>query len=71
MVCAMERLSAAGMSFVAVLDSHRCRRVRFVEMRTISRERVIEEFERIKKTPKYRKILRFRPKLPIEDFWPN
>ena len=40
-------------------------------MRTTSRPRVIEEYQKIKDTPKYKAILRFRPKIPIEGFWPD
>lgn len=42
-----------------------------LELRTTSRQRVIEEFEKIKGTPKYKEILKPRPKFPIEDFWPD
>ncbi len=41
------------------------------EMRTVDRDRVIEEFEKIKGTPKSKAILRFRTKIPIEDFFEN
>ncbi len=42
-----------------------------LKMRTVERSRVIEEFEKIKGTPKYREFLRPRPKIPIEKFWPD
>jgi hypothetical protein len=42
-----------------------------LELRTTNRDRVVEQFERIKGTPKYKEILRSRPKIPIEDFWPD
>lgn len=42
-----------------------------LELRTVSRERVIEEFQQIKKTSKYREILALRPKIAIEDYWPD
>lgn len=42
-----------------------------LELRTVSRERVTEEFERIRRTPKYKEILKLRPKISIEDFWPD
>lgn len=42
-----------------------------LEMRTVERFRVIEEFEKIKRTAKYKKILRLKPKISIEKFWPN
>jgi hypothetical protein len=40
-------------------------------MRTINRDRVIEEFEKIKGTKKYKEILLLRPAIPIEDIWPD
>jgi hypothetical protein len=40
-----------------------------LEMRTINRDQVIEEYEKVKGTPKSKAILRSRPKIPIEDFW--
>lgn len=40
-----------------------------LKLRTISRERVLEEFEKIKGTTKYRELLKARPKIPIEAFW--
>ena len=40
-----------------------------LELGTSSRERVVEEFERIKGAPKYKEILKLRPKISIEDFW--
>lgn len=42
-----------------------------LELRTINRDRVIEKFEKTKGTAKYKEILRSRPKIPIQDFWPN
>jgi len=42
-----------------------------LEMRTINRDRVIEEFEKIKGTKKYKEILLLRPAIPIEDIWPD
>src|ERR1017187_3090835 len=39
------------------------------EMRTTNPDRVIEEAEKVKGTPKSKAILRSRPKIPIEDFW--
>jgi hypothetical protein len=41
------------------------------EMRTTNRDRVIEEYEKVKGTPKSKAILRSRPKIPIEDFFEN
>jgi hypothetical protein len=40
-----------------------------LEMRTTDRDRVEEEYEKIKGTPKSKEILRSRPKIPIEDFF--
>jgi hypothetical protein len=40
-----------------------------LEMRTTNRDRIIEEYEKIKGTPKSKELLRFRPKIPIEDFF--
>jgi hypothetical protein len=40
-------------------------------MRTVERSRVIEEFEKIRGTPKYREYLRTRPKIPIKELWPD
>jgi hypothetical protein len=42
-----------------------------LEMRTISRERVLEEYEKIKGRQKWKEILSHRPNFPIEDFWPE
>ena len=42
-----------------------------LEMRTINRDRIIEEYEKVKGTPKSKTILRSRPKIPIEDFFEN
>jgi len=42
-----------------------------LQMKTIDRGRVMEEFEKIKGTPKFKELLRPRPKIPIEDFWPD
>jgi hypothetical protein len=42
-----------------------------LKMRTISRPRVIEEYERIRGTPKAKEILLLRPKVPIEELWPD
>jgi hypothetical protein len=36
-----------------------------------ARDRVIEEYEKIKGTPESREILRSRPKIPIEDLFPD
>jgi len=40
-----------------------------LELRITSRARVIEEYEKIKGTPKYKELLKPRPKISIEDFW--
>lgn len=42
-----------------------------LDLRTTNRDRVIEEFEKIKGTAKHKGILRLRPKIPIEQFWPE
>jgi hypothetical protein len=42
-----------------------------LKMRTINRGQVLEEFEKIKKKPEFKKILRLKPKIPIEKFWPE
>lgn len=42
-----------------------------LEMRTVSRERVLEECEQIKGKQKWKEILIHRPNFPIEDFWPE
>ncbi|MDD5139706.1 MAG: hypothetical protein PHY43_05525 [Verrucomicrobiales bacterium] len=42
-----------------------------LELRTINRDRVIETYEKIKGTKKFKEVLRMRPKFPIEDFWPD
>ena len=42
-----------------------------LEMRTTNRDRVLEEFEKIKGTKKCKDILKLRPSIAIEDFWPD
>jgi len=42
-----------------------------LELRTVNRDRVIEEYEKIKGTKKSKEILKLRPSIPIEDFWPD
>ena len=42
-----------------------------LELRTTNRDRVIEEYEKIRGTPKRKKILRLRPQIAIENFWPE
>ena len=42
-----------------------------LEMRTINRDRVIEEFEKINGTKKYKDFLKLRPQIPIEELWPD
>lgn len=42
-----------------------------LQMRSTNRHAIVEEFERIRNSAKYREILRLRPKIPIEAFWPD
>lgn len=42
-----------------------------LELRSTSRSLVLEKFAKVKGTPKYKAILKLRPKLPIEKFWPE
>jgi hypothetical protein len=42
-----------------------------LEMRTINRDRVLEEFKNIEGKQKWKEILSHRPKFRIEDFWPD
>jgi hypothetical protein len=42
-----------------------------LKMRTINRGQVLEEFEKIKKKAEFKKILRLKPKIPIDKFWPE
>ena len=42
-----------------------------LDMRTTSRPRVIEAYEKIKGTARRKEILRLRPKISIEEFWPE
>jgi hypothetical protein len=42
-----------------------------VKLRTVNRDRVIEECEKIKGTKEYREILKLRPQIPIEELWPD
>ena len=42
-----------------------------VKLRTVNRDRVIEEFEKIKGTKEHREILKLKPQIPIEELWPD
>lgn len=42
-----------------------------LEMRTVNRQQVVEEFQRLQGTQKQTEILSHRPRISIDEFWPE